>query len=161
MATRLSHDLRYNGATIEQVATMLADPTFREEVCDFQRVLRREVTITPRGEGMSVRIDQYQPAKGIPSFAKKFVGDEINILQTEEWSSPTEADLTVTIPGKPGEMVGTVRLVEVDGGVTETVAVNVKVGIPLVGGKIESLIAELLLKALKAENKVGRDRLSR
>ena len=38
---------------------------------------------------------------------------------------------------------------------------TVKVNIPLVGGKLEGLIADLLLKALKAENKVGRDYLSR
>ena len=38
---------------------------------------------------------------------------------------------------------------------------EIKVGIPLVGGKIESLIADLLPKALKAENNVGRDYLAR
>lgn len=161
MAKTFSHDMRYDGATIDQVATMLADQAFREEVCEFQHVTRHDVSITPRGEGMSVRIDQVQAARGIPGFATKFVGDEINIVQEEEWSSPSEADLKVTIPGKPGDMVGTVRLREVDGGVTETVEVTVKVGIPLVGGKIEGLIADLLIKALKAENKVGRDWLSR
>ena len=44
---------------------------------------------------------------------------------------------------------------------TETVDLDVKVSIPLVGGKIEDLIADLLLKALKVENQVGRDYLSR
>ena len=34
----------------------------------------------------------------------------------------------------------------------ETVDLTIKVSIPLVGGKIEGLIADLLLKALKAEN---------
>jgi hypothetical protein len=38
---------------------------------------------------------------------------------------------------------------------------TIKVGIPLVGGKIEDLISGLLLKALKAENKVGREYLAR
>ena len=37
---------------------------------------------------------------------------------------------------------------------------TIKVNIPLVGGKIESLIADLLRKALKSENVVGRDYLS-
>jgi hypothetical protein len=31
----------------------------------------------------------------------------------------------------------------------------VKVNIPLVGGKIEGFISDMLLRALKAENKVG------
>lgn len=160
MAKSFSHELRYDGATIDQVAAMLADPAFREQVCDYQGVTRHDIVITPSGSGKTVKVDQVQAARGIPSFATKFVGDEINIVQEEQWSSPSEADLTVTIPGKPGDMRGTVRLVEVDGGVTETVAVTVKVGIPLVGGKIEGLIADLLIKALKAENKVGRDYLA-
>ena len=36
---------------------------------------------------MTVLVDQTQPANGIPSFAKKFVGDEIQIVQREEWSA--------------------------------------------------------------------------
>lgn len=160
MAKSFSHQMRYDGASIEQVAAMLGDVAFREEVCDHQRVIRHEVAITPAGQGKSVRIEQFQPAQGIPSFAKKFVGDEVHIVQEEQWSSATEGDLHVSIPGKPGEMRGTIGLAEVDGGVTETVEVTVKVAIPLVGGKIEGLIADMLLKALKAENKVGRDYLA-
>jgi len=43
----------------------------------------------------------------------------------------------------------------------ETVDLTIKVNIPLVGGKIEGLIADLLLKALKAEHKVGQQYLTR
>ena len=162
MTKRLVHELTYD-ASADAVAAMLADPAFREEVCDVQGVLRRTVTVDgdAASGSMDVTIDQVQAADGIPSFAKKFVGDEINIVQEETWTSPTHGDITVTIPGKPGEMSGTVRLAESGGATTETVALDIKVGIPLVGGKIEALIAGLLLKALKAENRVGRDYLSR
>lgn len=154
---RLEHDLRYDGATPEQVYGMLATEKFRDQVCEFQHFPRRTVTITPSGDGMQVKVDQYRPADEVPSFAKKFVGADVNIVQEERWTSSTDAELTVTIPGKPGDMRGSVHLAAVDGGTTETVTVNIKVNIPLVGGKIEGLISDLLLKALKAENKVGRD----
>ena len=160
MSKRLKHELTYD-APMAEVAEMLADSSFREEVCEFQGVKRAMVSIDSDDNGMEVTIDQVQAAQGIPSFAKKFVGDEIHIVQQESWSSPTEGDITVTIPGKPGEMKGTARLAESGGVTTETVDLTVKVNIPLVGGKIEGLIADLLLKALKAENKVGRDYLSR
>jgi hypothetical protein len=160
MAKRLEHQLTYD-APMADVAEMLADPSFREEVCDFQGVKRAMVTIDSDDNGMEVTIDQVQAAHGIPSFAKKFVGDEINIVQQESWASPTEGDIKVTIPGKPGEMTGTARLAESGGVTTESVEMTVKVNIPLVGGRIEGLIADMLLKALKAENKVGRDYLSR
>ena len=160
MPKRLTHQLTYD-APMADVAEMLADTSFREEVCEFQRVKRAMVSIDSDDNGMEVTIDQVQAAQGIPSFAKKFVGDEINIVQREYWSSPTEGDISVTIPGKPGEMAGTARLSESGGVTTETVDMTVKVNIPLVGGRIEGLIADLLLKALKAENMVGREYLSR
>jgi hypothetical protein len=156
----INYDLRYDGATAGQVHAMLQDPAFREQVCDFQGVLRRTVSITAAGDGMSVKIDQVQAAQGIPSFAKRFVGDEINIVQEEQWTSRTAGTVTVTIPGKPGEMAGDILVAEDDAGTTETVRMDVKVGIPLVGGKIEGLIADLLTKALRAENRVGREWLA-
>jgi hypothetical protein len=160
MTKQLVHEMTYD-APADQVTAMLADPAFREEVCDFMGVLRKTVVIEPVGEGMHVTIDQWQPTTGVPSFAKKFVGDETNIVQHEIWSTPQLGDITVTIPGKPGDMSGTARISEAHGVTTESVRMAVKVGIPLIGGKLENFIAGLLLKALKAENKVGRDYLSR
>lgn len=160
MATKVRHELRYDGATAEQVYAMLATREFREKVCEFQRFPRRTVTITPNGTGMAVKVDQHRPAHEVPSFARKFVGDEINIVQEETWTSPTSADLHVTIPGKPGDLLGIVTLTEIDGGVTEVVEVEVKASLPLIGGKVEGFIGEMLGKALRAENKVGRDWLA-
>ena len=157
---KVNEELRYDGATIEQVHEMLADKAFREKVCDFQGVLRHRVTIDNTGKGMSVEIDQVHAAQGIPGFARKFVGDEINIVQTEDWTAPEKGNILVTIPGKPGEMSGTALLAEDPDGTTETVNLSVKVNIPLVGGKIEGLIGDMLSKALRAEHKVGRDWLA-
>lgn len=159
---KVSQELRYDGATLEQVHEMLADPAFREKVCDYQRVLRHDVHIDREadGRGMGVRIEQVQAARGIPGFAKKFVGDEITIVQAEDWSAPERGKIHVTIPGKPGEMTGTALLTEDPQGTTETVNLTVKVAIPLVGAKIEGVIADLFERALRAEHHVGQEWLS-
>ncbi|MCX6396195.1 MAG: DUF2505 domain-containing protein [Propionibacteriales bacterium] len=161
MTKKVRYELRYDDATPAEVYAMLSDPEFRDAVCEFQRFPRRDITITPTSTGMDVTVDQHRPATEVPSFARKFVGDEINIVQSESWTSPTKASLHVTIPGKPGDMLGTVVLNAVDGGTTEVVEVDVKASIPLVGGKIEGVIGDMLGKALRAENKVGRDWLAR
>lgn len=140
MSTRLRHELAYD-APADAVSAMLADPAFREEVCDFQGVTRRTVVIKPVGEGMHVTIDQWQRTSRVPSFAKKFVGEETNIIQREIWTTPLLGDISVAIPGKPGDMTGTARIEEANGVTTETVDLTVKVGIPLLGGKLEDLIA--------------------
>jgi len=160
VSTRLRHELTYD-APAAAVTSMLADRAFREEVCDYQRVVRRSVVIEPVGEGMHVTIDQWQRTSGVPSFAKKFVGEETNIVQHEIWSTPLLGDISIAIPGKPGDINGSVRIDEAHGVTTETVDLAIKVGIPLLGGKLEGFISDLLLKALKAENKVGRDYLTR
>jgi hypothetical protein len=159
MSKQIRHELTYD-ASLPDVAAMLRDPEFRERVCEYQGVLRSTVTVEPDGAGVRVRIDQVQAAKGIPAFATKFVGDEIQIVQDETWTSPERGRIEISIPGKPGDMKGTATLAESGGTTTETVDLTVKVSIPLVGGKLEGLIADLLLKALKAENAVGRDWLA-
>jgi hypothetical protein len=159
MSTRFSHDLTYDAPPAD-VDAMLMDPEFRERACEAQGAIRQTVTITEDSGGVTVVIDQVQTAEGIPGFARKFVGDEINLVQTESWIDAENARVEVVIPGKPGEMTGTINLSESGGVTTERVKMEIKVNIPLVGGKLESLIADLLRKALKSENVVGRDYLS-
>jgi hypothetical protein len=152
---RFEHTLRYD-ATADQVYAMLGEAGFRERVCQAQHVTDCTVEVERADGTMSVSVDQQRPSTGIPSFAQKFVGDTIHIRQREEWFSRTDADLEVTIPGKPGHLRGTVRL-RTDGDQTvETVAGDLTVGIPLVGGKIEVLVAELLEHALQTEQRMGR-----
>ena len=157
---KVTEELRYDGATIEQVHEMLADPAFRERVCDAQHVLRRTVQIQADETGMTVEVDQVQAAQGIPGFAKKIVGDEINIVQSEDWTSPEKGNITIAIPGKPGEISGTALVTEDPRGTTETVNLSVKVNVPLVGGKLEALVADMISKALRAEHRVGREWLA-
>jgi hypothetical protein len=160
MTKQINHEMKYDGANPGQVHAMLADPKFREAVCEFTGFQRHQVSVDPAGSGMRVRIDQYRPATEVPSFARKFVGSEINVLQEETWTSDTDASLSVSIPGKPGQMKGSIKLVATDAGTTEVVRVDVKVNIPLVGGKLEGFVGEMLMKALRAETKVGREWLA-
>jgi hypothetical protein len=148
-------ELLYPGATVAEVAAMLADPAFRKAVAAYQHALRSEVTVTPQGDGKKVVFEYAHGTDRVPSFAKKLVGNEIPIVQEETWSSDGDAEILVTIPGKPGDMKGTASIVQRGEDVVEYVDLTVKVSIPLVGGKIEDLIAGLLLKGFGAENKVG------
>jgi hypothetical protein len=152
---KFSHDMSYD-ATPEEVAEMLADRSFREKVCEAMESIRWDVSVDGAGKGMEVVVDQTQKAAGIPSFAQKFIGDSVQIIQRESWNSETEADLELEIPGKPGYLKGSIQLA-VDGeGTIETVSGDLKVKMPVVGGKLEDMIASLLRSALKTEEKVGR-----
>lgn len=160
MATRVTVELAYD-APPDAVYAMLTDPAFREEACHRMRVLRASAKVEDSADATVVTIDQVQHAKGLPSFATKLVGDEIEIVQREIWTDGRHAEVHVSIPGKPGEMVGSAVLEETDAGTVEKVDLEVRVRIPLVAGKIEKLVADMLRKALQAEQEAGRDYLSR
>ena len=157
---KFEHTLRYDASPAE-VFAMLGDAVFRERVCEAQHVSEATVEIDGVDDTMTVSIDQRRPSDGIPSFAKKFVGDTIHIAQREEWSSATDAVLDVTIPGKPGHMKGTITLRPDGDGTVETVSGELKVHIPIVGGKIEGLVIELFEHALVAEQRIGKNWLAR
>jgi hypothetical protein len=157
---RVQEDLRYDGATVDQVFAMLGTKEFREAVCDYQRVLHRTVTVDRDGESFAVTIDQGHATDRLPGFARKIVGEHVVMVQAEKWTGGSEGRITVTVPGKPGEMTGTATLVPDAGGVTEKVDMTVTVHLPLIGGKVEGLIADMLRKALHAEHEVGQDWLA-
>ena len=156
MSTKLTKQLTYD-ASAEAVTAMLDDLAFREEVLRRQHVARGSVDI----QGDEVTIEQVRSAADLPSFVQKLVGDEIVIVQKETWTSPTSADMTLSIPGKPGDAAGTLTLTESGGRTTEVIDLDVSVRIPLVGGKIESLVADLFRAALDREHEVGVEWLSR
>ena len=152
---KYSHQMTYDASPAE-VRAMLADPAFREKVCVAMHATRHDVTVEESGSGMTVLVDQTQPANGIPSFAKKFVGDEIQIVQREQWKGGSGATLKVEIPGKPGALDGSIGLSQNGSGTIETVEGDIRVKIPMIGGKLEALIGDLLTAALRTEERVGK-----
>ena len=154
MTKRLTHELSYD-APLEQVAAMLRDPAFRDRVCVRQHVVSHACEVSADGDAADVRVERVQAVTGVPSFAAKFVGDEITIVHTEQWRDLTSGTYTVGIPDKPGQIAGTVALRDEGGRTVETVDLEIKVAIPLVGGKIEGVVADLLAKALRTEHEVG------
>lgn len=157
----LQRELRYD-AGVDAVYAMLCDKDFREQVCEATLAKSYEVSIDAAGDTASVRVSRALEA---PDIAKKFVGDTMDVVQTERWQAPDadgtrRADLEVVIPGKPGAMKGTVVLAPDGDGSVETISGDVKVKIPLVGGKVEKEIARGIVAGIKAEGQVGRDWLA-
>ena len=97
----------------------------------------------------------------MPGFAAKFVGEEIRILTSESWTDPRAARLEVSVPGRPGRLDGNIKLSTVDGRTVQTVTGEITVAIPLLGNRIEQLIAGVLMSALDVEQGVGREWLAR
>jgi hypothetical protein len=152
---RVNHTLTYPEATVDDVYAMLGDPAYRQAVADYQGVTDFACDITPSGAGRRARLQQAYGTERIPSFAQRVVGNEIRFVQEETWASSSGADILVTIPGKPGDISGRTTLDQSGDDVVQRLDLGVKVSIPLVGGKLEDLVAGFITKAFDAENRVG------
>lgn len=149
-AMRFTHEVRYDAPPAE-VYALLTDPKFREAASLAQDATHLTVVV----EGGDVRIDMVTPMTDIPSFAKAIAGDTTHVIQTEGWREDLTADFKVHTPGKPGDIIGTRALVADGSGTRDTFEGESKVKIPLVGGKIEALIARKLQEGWDKEHVVG------
>jgi Protein of unknown function (DUF2505) len=156
-------------ASPDEVFAMLCDKDFREEVCKQSHAIRYQVNIVPADDSAKVLVSRVLPAD-VPDFAKALVGPEIEILQTEGWHPPGPtgvrvADLRIEIPGKPGQLVGSVTISPAGSPAgartTEAIEGELKVRIPLLGAKLEAEIAKGLREGIRLEGKVGTAWLSR
>ncbi|WP_148613737.1 DUF2505 domain-containing protein [Nocardioides rubriscoriae] len=151
---KFRHVLTYDAPPAE-VYAMLADPAFREKVCAAQEVVSHDLTLTPTGDGFELVMHQVQNTAGLPAIAKKIAGDTTEVTLQESWRDPTGGTLEIITPGKPTGASGTIALAADGAGTTETVELEIKVKVPLIGGKLESLMADNVRSGMDVEQTVG------
>ncbi|MEJ7775607.1 MAG: DUF2505 domain-containing protein [Nocardioidaceae bacterium] len=151
---KFQHVLSYDAAP-DRVFAMLADPAFREAACAAQDVISADVEVTTTGNGFTLVIDQLQRTDDLPGFARTFAGDSTQAIQREVWADSTGGTLEIEAPGKPSSATGTITLRPVGSGTEEIVELEIKVKVPLIGGKLEKLMAEKVRNGMDAEQTVG------
>jgi hypothetical protein len=153
---RIRHQLTY-ASPADEVHRMLTEPAFRERVCEALDTLSHDVAVQQGDSGVTVRIDMTQRVRGVPGFARKVVGEQTRVVQTETWTGDRHARLRLEIPGKPGHVAGDIVLEDAaDGtGTVETFTGEVSVTVPLVGGKLESVVSGLFVAGMDTEREVG------
>ncbi len=153
-AMKFRKELAYD-ADPADVFAMLSDPAFREKVARAQEVVSVDVQLTPSSGGFSLVNDQVQNTAGLPALAKKIAGDTTQAVITEEWSTPDGGSISITAPGKPTKAEGTIKLTSGTTGTIEVVELDVKVKVPLIGGKLEQLMADNIDSGFDVEHAVG------
>lgn len=151
---RFHRELSY-AAPREDVFAMLADPAFREKVAHAQHVESVEVSISPSDSGFRMVSDQQQRTGGLPAIAKKFVGETTQAIITEDWGDPSGATMTISAPGKPTTVAGTVALEPTSDCTTQVVDLDIKVKVPLISGKLEKLLADAIGAGYDIEHAVA------
>jgi uncharacterized protein YndB with AHSA1/START domain len=149
-AMRLQHTVTYD-APASDVFAMLVDPEFRRKVAAATDAVSCDAAYG--GGKLVVREDQQ--VKGVPGFARKFVGDTTTAIHTEVWTDGTSATVEIETPGKPTHISGTTTLTESGGQTTQVYDLEVKASVPIVGGKLEKLVHDLTKDGFVKEHAVG------
>ncbi|ACU40559.1 DUF2505 domain-containing protein [Actinosynnema mirum] len=163
MARRIEH-LTETTWPAADVYTALVDESYlraRLEVLGGSgaALLSHAVTAT----GVAYELRQGVSSADLPPIASKVLGGDLVITRAESW---TEAGRTCTsrvdITGVPGELDGAMTVADKPGGgSTITLTGQVKVKIPLVGGKVEEMVVEQVAKLLDKETEFTSQWLAR
>lgn len=111
------------------------------------------------GEHVTISSSRKLPAE-IPSAARKFVGDSITIEEVHTWSHPDldgtrHGTVRASFGGAPMSVDGTLTLRADGTGSVLDVVIHSKSSVPLVGGKLEQVVGDQFMRALRREQHIA------
>jgi hypothetical protein len=151
MARRIEHHTT-SPHSAEKVFGAMVDETYlRDRLAAVGGNDAELVTFSSAGDRTSYQLRQGVPAEHLPSIAKSLLGGDLVIQRLENWAAGA-GTVEVTINGVPGRLEGAFTITGNGSGSKLTLTGEVKVSIPLMGGKLEKLIAEQVAVLLDKES---------
>lgn len=151
MARRIEHHTT-SPHSAEKVFGAMVDETYlRDRLAAVGGNDAELVTFSSAGDRTAYQLKQGVPAEHLPSIAKSLLGGDLVIQRTENWAAAA-GTVEVTINGVPGRLEGAFTITGNGSGSKLTLTGEVKVSIPLMGGKLEKLIAEQVTVLLDKES---------
>ena len=144
MATKINLEHKF-AKSVDKVWEMYSDRAFFEkkyaatgctnvEVLDYKK--------SDKGFSITVRYDSKSDAP-VPEFAKKFLPERITVTQTDTWDAASKTGkITTEIKNMPVKVTGDMKLEATGKGAVNRMVWTLASGIPLVGGKLEGVLAE-------------------
>jgi hypothetical protein len=155
--------LHQYGQDVDTVFSLFHDPDFMKDKYVGIGARNVEVLECSGSEGRySVKVKREVPAD-VPGLLKKFLNPWNTLVQSEQWEGkaggPYRCKISIEISGVPVSIGGEMELRTQDGGCVNDVRIEVKCGIPLVGGKLADFVGSDAEKAIQAEYEFIRGRL--
>lgn len=155
---RTSIDLHFSVPT-DAVVRLVNDVEFIRLKAEHIGSRVVQVDVTPGTDGsFTSAVRRTIASDQIPPQARSFVGNELEIRQTEAWAEPMDGPhgerhgtVSVEITGAPVRMTGSILLVATADGSRMTYTGEVKSPIPLFGPSIEAAATAAIRRALTEE----------
>lgn len=164
MTTSVDIQQRF-GADIAAVWALLSDVAYVIDKGERSGSIEVNAEVLD-SDGRTVIISRRRLPAKLPGFARKFVGDEVVLTETQAWSAADEsglrqAEFVVDFGGQPMSYSGNLRLAPDGSATTMQTTGSIKASVPFIGGKIESVALEWTQKYLRKEETVAAEWLNR
>jgi hypothetical protein len=148
-------------ADLPTAMRMLADPDYVHAKVRATGALDQQVDVVEAENGaFTVTTRRSLPTDQIPANLRAFVGSSLHVRQVEAWDTPRpdggrRGTVVVEITGAPVRLTGTMVLAARGSTSTLTYDGDLKAGIPLFAGAVESAAADAIRDALSVEGVVA------
>lgn len=166
---RLSTSVTHR-ADPQRTFAMLCDPAYQAERAVRTGATHQTVTVEegPEEGVTTVTTSRQLPSAGLPDLARRVLGPQLAVVETVRWG-PADADgeregaVGVEVPGVPVTFTGGMHLRRGAGpGTTEQVLDGeLQAAIPLLGRKVEQLVADQVRSASAVEEQLSAQWLAR
>ncbi len=150
---------------VDTVFGLFHDPEFMKVKYEGIGARNVEVLECAGSEGRyTVKVKREVPAD-VPALLKKFLNPVNTVVQAERWEGkaggPYRCAFEIDIAGVPVTVKGGMELRTEGGGCVNDVQLEVKCGIPLIGGKLADFVGGDAEKAVQAEYEFIRAHLAK
>jgi hypothetical protein len=155
MPTRFEHRSTFTSPAATVYATLVDRAFLEARLAALGGKGAAILEYTGSGDEVSYRLRQGLDASKLPGAVRAILKGDLVVERTERWTLDGGAHTSTggaTISGVPGEIKNRTRIEDGSGGSALVITAEVKVSIPLIGGKFEEVIAEHVGKLLARES---------
>jgi Protein of unknown function (DUF2505) len=147
----MEHRARF-ATPADVVYAAITDPAF--VAARLEALGGKDAAVVNRTESagsVTYQLRQGLAAEHLPSAVRSLLKGDLVVHRTETWQPDHTGVVKATVQGVPGEINGRSRLSGAAGGTDWLTSLEIRVSIPLVGGKIEKSIGEQVVTLLARE----------
>jgi uncharacterized protein YndB with AHSA1/START domain len=142
--------------SVETVYALITDPDFIRRKYEALGGTGVAIDRSDTDDGGCEVVTRRTVTVDLPGFAKRVMAPSNTAIQTETWSGTDDLGnrtgrYHVEIQGMPSKIVGSLTLTADGGGTKQVIDADVKVSIPLIGGKLEKFGIETGTKDIDAQ----------
>ncbi|HZR34395.1 MAG TPA: DUF2505 domain-containing protein [Nevskia sp.] len=98
-----------------------------------------------------------KPDAEVPSFAKKIIGEAVHLTQEDVWDlERATGELRIEIRNTPIKMTAAMRVMDEPGGCVNVLDWTLSCSVPLIGGKLEQMLAKEMKDKAAADLEISR-----